>query len=134
MANLTYYSANKTNDFLLGSTAFTQPTTYYLGVSTTATQKDGSGITEPIDGAYARISITNNKTNFDTSVLGSLTNLIEFLFPESTVDWGTITHWFLSDAASGGNIWFQGTLTSSRNVESETILVLPVGSFSNLVE
>lgn len=134
MANLTYYSANLINDRLLGSSALTPPATYYLGISTTSTQKDGTGITEPIDGAYSRIAVTNNKTNFDTSSLGSLSNLVEFEFSESTVNWGVITNWFLSDASTGGNIWFQGSLALSRNVESQTVLVLPVGSFTNLVE
>lgn len=133
MANATYFAANQINDRAFGSTSFSYPVTYYLGISTTSVQKDGTGITEPVDGAYARIAITNNKTNFSVSALGELSNLVEFTFPESTVDQGTIVDWFFSDAATGGNIWYYGTLTNSRNVESATVLVLPVGEFTNTV-
>lgn len=134
MANLTYYLADKVGDRVLGASAFTPPTTYYLGVSTTTVQKNGTGITEPTtDTAYARIAITNNKTNFSASSSGTITNLLEFKFPESTTNWGTVTDWFLSDAATGGNICFYGTLPLSRTVESATVLVLPIGSFQNTV-
>lgn len=134
MANATYYAANQINDEAFGSTGFSYPTTYYLGVSTTSIQKDGTGVTEPIDGAYARVAILNNKTNFGTSSLGELSNLVEYAFDESTVNWGTVIDWFFADASTGGNVWWYGTLTNSRNVESATVLVLPIGEFTNTVE
>ena len=133
MSNTTYYSANLINNKLLGDSALSVPATYYLGISTTTTNKNGTGITEPTDGSYARIAITNNKTNFSASASGVINNLVEFEFPESSVSWGTVTHWFLSDAASGGNIWFQGALSSTRTVDISTILVLSVGSLTNTV-
>ena len=134
MANLTYLSSNRINDRIFGSTAMTPPTTYYLGISTTTIAKDGTGITEPTDGAYARIAIANNKTNFSTAVLGIIDNLVEFQFPESTVSWGIVTDWFLSNAVTAGDVWFEGELNVSRNVEIATVLVLPVGSFSCTAE
>jgi len=135
MANLTYYSANRVNDLILGRTAITTPSTFYLGISTTPIQNDGTGATEPTaDTAYARVAIANNKTNFSTSVSGTINNLVEFGFSESTINQGVITHWLFSDALVGGNIWFQGALTLPRTVESATVLVLPIGSFSNTVD
>jgi hypothetical protein len=132
MANFTHYSGNLANDRFFGLTTLTPPSIYYLAVSTTAIQKDGTGLTEPTtDTAYARIAISNNKTNFSVSATSILNNLVEFTFPESTINWGTVTHWALCDAATGGNIWFAGELPLARNVEASTTLVLPVGSFQN---
>lgn len=135
MANLTYYSANKFNDLCFGGTAISVPPVLYLGVSTTPTQKDGTGITEPTgDPSYARKPINNNKTEFSVSALGVLNNLKEIVFPEATINWGVVTHWFFSDASTGGNIWLQGELQSSRTVESQTTLTLPIGSLNNTFE
>ena len=128
MANLTYYSANKINDRLFGATAYTPPTTYYLGVSTTSVGANGTGATEPSDTAYARVSIANLKTSFGNSSNGVVSNIIQFQFPESLASWGVIGYWFISDSLTGGNIWYRGSLTASKTVEAQTTLILPVGS------
>ena len=127
MANLAYYAANRMADKFFGRTDFTPPTTLYLGLSTTAVGVTGSGVTEPT-GGYARVAITNNKTNFSTASNGQITNSTAITFTESTASWGTIGHWFISDAATGGNIYFRGTLSPTRTVESLTVLTIPVGS------
>jgi len=134
MANLTYYAANRINDRLFGSTAYTPPATYYLGISTTAVTQSGTGIAEPTDTAYSRIAITNNKTNFGASSSGVVSNIVQFQFPESLVSWGVIGYWFISDSLTGGNIWYRGSLLTSRTVESQTTLILPVGSLDVTTE
>ena len=121
---VTYYSANRIMDRYFGSTTLTPATTYYMGVSTTAPSTDGTNVTEPIGGGYARVAITNNKVSFTTSSDGTVENAIEFQFPEATSDWGVVTHFVLYDASSGGNLEIYGTLTSSRTVESGTTLIL----------
>jgi hypothetical protein len=127
MANLAYYAANRMADKFFGRTDFTPPATLYLGLSTTAVGVTGSGITEPT-GGYSRVAITNNKTNFGNALNGQITNLVAFTFTESTASWGTIGHWFISDASTGGNVYFRGTLTPTRTVESLTVLTIPIGS------
>ncbi len=37
---------------------------------------------------------------------------------QATADWGTITHFGIFDASSGGNLLFHGALTESRTVNS----------------
>ena len=128
MANLTYFSANKINDYLFGGTSFTPPTNYYLGISTTPINKNGVGITEPSDTAYDRIQIANLKTKFTVSSNGVISNSEAFSFDESLVSWGVVTHWFISSAATGGDIWYAGTLTNSKTVEANTALLLPIGA------
>jgi len=126
--SVTYTQANTILDEYFGKVTPTIPTNYYMGVSTTAIQNDGTGKTEPTDVAYSRVLIPNTKVSFTTASSGSLTNAVEYEFPESQVSWGIITHFFLADALTGGNIKVFGQLTNSRTVETGTILVLSVGA------
>lgn len=127
---ITYTSANAALDKFFGATNFTSPATLYVGLSTTAISIDGTGATEPSGGAYARVAVTNNKTNWATAANGSLSNLTAITFPESTASWGTITHVFISDASTGGSIWFYDALTFSRIVQSATTVQFSVGALT----
>ena len=118
-----YIVANKILDNNLGATANTPPGTYYVGLSTTTIDIDGTGETEPAGGSYARVAITNNKTTFTSAASGELTNDINITFAESTDAWGTITYVFLADALSGGNIYFFEALPSSKVVQTATTVV-----------
>lgn len=74
-----------------GDGAYVEPTTWYIGVSTTLIQPSGSGVTEPTDGTYSRVAISNNASSWTTSSNGrgrENVNLIEF--DRASVDWGTI--------------------------------------------
>lgn len=124
------YQANKVNDYLFGGTSFSPSSTYYIGLSTTAISASGTGATEPSGGAYARVSVANNKTNFTTSTGGIVKNNIQIEFPESTAAWGTITYVFISDSSAGGNILYYDSLTTPRTVQSATILLFAINSMS----
>lgn len=127
---ITYYSANRILDRNFGGTAYTPPSTMYFGLSTTAIQIDGTGATEPVGGNYSRVSLVNDKTNWGVASNGSLTNLVAVTFPESSASWGTITHVFISDASSGGNIWFFDALSPSRTVASLTTVLFAIGAIT----
>ena len=126
--SITYVSSNKVLDLAFGGTSFSPPSTYYFGLSTTSISIDGLGATEPSGGSYARVALANNKTNFGTASNGALTNLVAVTFPESTASWGTITTVFMSDALTGGNIWFFDTLSPARTVASATTVLFAIGS------
>jgi hypothetical protein len=125
---ITYYAANRILDRNFGQVVYTPPATMYFGLSTTSINIDGTGATEPSGGAYARVAFTNDKTNWGTASNGSLANLVAATFAESTASWGTITHVFIADALSGGNIWFYDALSPSRIVQSATTVLFAVGS------
>lgn len=125
---ITTYQANKVNDYLFGKTAYTPPTNYYIGLSTTAINAAGTGATEPSGGAYARVSVANSKTTFSNSASGKLSNKVQIEFPESTASWGTITYVFIADAASGGHILYYDQLTNSRTVQTASVLLFAVGA------
>ena len=128
--SITYYSANRLLDRNFGQTAYTVPTTMYFGLSTTTIQIDGTGATEPSGGNYARVGVTNDKTSWGIASNGALTNSVAVTFPESTASWGTITHVFISDASSGGNIWWFDALSPSRQVQSSTTVLFAIGSIT----
>lgn len=128
--SITYYSANRVLDRNFGGTAYTPPATYYFGLSTTAVQIDGTGATEPSGGAYARVSLTNDKTKWGTASNAALTNSAAVTYTESTTSWGTITHVFMSDASTAGNIWWFDALSPSRAVASATTVLFAIGAIT----
>ena len=128
--SVTYTSANKILDLQYGGTSFVTPGTWYVGLSTSVIAIDGTGATEPSGGAYARVAVTNNKTNFGTASNGSLTNSVAITFPESTASWGTITYVAFYDAATSGNIWYFEALPSAKVVASNTTLLFSVGALT----
>ena len=119
MGSLVNYNEDRLLDMALGNGT---PATLYLGLSTADPTDDMSGLAEPSGGSYARVSITNNATNFPASSGGAKSNGTAFDFPTATASWGLCTHWFLSDASSAGNYHWHGSLTSSITVDSgETV-------------
>ncbi|HST77290.1 MAG TPA: hypothetical protein VLN58_02255 [Verrucomicrobiae bacterium] len=82
------------------------PATWYLGLSTTIPNEDGSNFTEPVGGAYARVAVVNNTTNFPAAATSSgvttKTNGAAFTFANPTANWGQILYYGWFTAASGG--------------------------------
>lgn len=105
-------------DHLLNSLSWTSPASIYVALSTADPTEDGSGIAEPAD-TYARQAVTGSP-RFTQGAGGgdereaANTNNIEF--PEATASWGSITHFALFDAASGGNMLIHGALTNPVSV------------------
>jgi hypothetical protein len=128
---INYFKANAILAREFGNTTYSPPATWYMGLSTTAINDDGSGVTEPAGGAYARVAITNNTTNFPSAPSsGTTANLTTITFPEATGNWGTITTAFLSQSSSStaaNDIQHFGTLTVSRTVEQNTTVVVDIG-------
>jgi len=120
----TYNFGNQILDFNFGNVSYTPASSYWLALSTTSINQDSTGITEPSGGGYSRVQIPNNKVSFTSSSNSTLSNAIEFTFPEATTDWNTITHFALFDAQTSGTMKVYGQLTSSRIVQSGTVLVL----------
>jgi hypothetical protein len=89
------------------------PSSWFLGASITTPATDGSGFTEPTGGAYARITITNNATNFPaaTTTAGTTTktNGTAFVFANPTGTWGLLTYFGFFTALTGGTpeYWFK---------------------------
>lgn len=100
------------------------PTKYYVGLSTTTPNLDGSGVTEPDStGAYKRIQLTSlsEPTN------GAVTNTSSISFDESTSDWGIVTHYVIYDSATNGNLLMFGAFSKPRSIETSTVMTIKEG-------
>lgn len=118
MAGFSDYLEAKLLDHVFGASAYTAPVTLYLGLSVGDPTDAGTQTGEPASGSYARVEITNNATNFPNATAGSKENGATFTFPKATGSWGTVTHFFIADAPTGGNILTSGQLTESKAVTS----------------
>jgi len=111
------YLENELLDHVFGGADYARPGTLYVGLSTADPGEDGSGIAEPSNG-YARVAKTNNSTEFPAASGGSKSNGAVIQFPTATGSWGTVTHFFISDASSGGNMLVYGALNQSKTVNN----------------
>lgn len=127
MSSMSDYLENKLIDHLFRGLAFTAPGTLYFALFTAAPSDSGGG-TEVSGGSYARVAVTPNSTNFRntqnsgtgaSSGTGGVTgNLTAITFPTPTGNWGTVTHFAVFDASSGGNLICWVALNASKNVNN----------------
>jgi hypothetical protein len=119
---------NEILDHIFGKATFTAAATLYIGFSTADPLDDESGIAEPTGNNYSRVAVDNNKTTWSTSSGGAISNAIVIESPVASGSWGTISHFFITDASSGaGIVYAHGSLGSSQSITSGKFLRFPVG-------
>jgi hypothetical protein len=121
MSAMSDYLENEILDHILGTGAYTMPATVYVGLSTGSFNDDNSG-TELTGNNYAREAIT-----FAAASSGSADNSAAVEFNAATGSWGTVSHFGLFDALSGGNLLIHGALTASKVISSGDILKISIG-------
>lgn len=102
------------------------PAAYYIGLSTTTPNINGSGVDEPsTEAGYARVQMTSLSEPLD----GVVTNEQAINFNESTASWGTVTHFVIYDSPTvdSGNLLMYGELSTPRSVENATIMTIKEG-------
>lgn len=122
MSALSNYAENELLDHLLGTGAFTSPSTVYLALFTSDPTDAGSG-TEVSGSGYARQACA-----FGAASGGTASNTAEETFTASGGNFGTITHVGIFDAATSGNLLLHGALATSRTVNDGESLVFAIGS------
>jgi hypothetical protein len=65
---------------------------------------------------YARVGTT--QADWNTATGGLLDNANTILLGPATGDWGTLTHFALFDAATGGHVLLHGALTHPKTIDS----------------
>lgn len=103
------------------------PTNYYIGLSTSAPNVSGGNVTEPTGGDYARVQLSSLAAS---GTAGVVTNNAAVSFPESSAAWGTMTHFVIFDASTGGNLLMYDTLSTARAVEANTIVTIKTNSLT----
>lgn len=122
------YVENKVVDTLLRGQTFPTIATIYVGLSTSACSDSAFG-TEVAGNNYSRVSVTANMTNWagtqsagstsaSSGTGGQTSNNAAINFPTPSGSWGTVTHWFLADASTSGNILICDDLTTSKTINS----------------
>lgn len=111
------YLRDALNDHVHGGSAFSPPATYYFALMTAMPTAAGGG-TEVTGGSYARVSVTNNSSNFPAASAGSKQNGNAIDWGTASANWGTILGVAWYDASSGGNLIGFAFLTVASVVNS----------------
>ncbi len=111
------YLEDEVLDHILGGADYTRPATVYLALSTADPTDDASGLAEPSGGAYARLAVTNNATEWPAASGGAKSNANDLTFVTATASWGTVTHFAMFDAVTGGNMLMHAALTASKTID-----------------
>jgi hypothetical protein len=114
------YLETKILDHVFGATAYTAPSTLYIGLHTSNPDEDDSG-TEVSGGGYIRQSDTFTTTGNTTS------NDSAVEFPTATANYGTVTHVGVYDAETAGNLMAYAALSSSKTIETGDVFRIPAG-------
>lgn len=131
--SFTNYLEHAVLDQIFGATTYTPSGTLYVALSTgTYVESAGTGFAEPGSG-YARAAVTNNKSNWtsaaQSSTSGSVNNLNTISFAQATGgNWGTVTHFGIYDALTGGNLLVANALSVSKTISQNDTASFASGS------
>ena len=107
------------NNAAIGGVTFASPgDSIYVGLATAVSDAEAGSLTEANFGSYARVQITAANWTLASSSTDQQTikNTNNFEFPASTSGSNVVTHAFIADAASSGNILFIGALDASKTI------------------
>ena len=92
----------------------TLPSKVWLGLSTSTPTASGTA-TEPASGrGYARLDLSSKLSYNSTNAYVYNNTVLQF--GEATNSWGTVTHYTIYDAQTGGHLLAYGALTASKNI------------------
>lgn len=140
MSAMSDYLENKLVDHIFRAQTFSAPATLHVGLLTAAPSDSGGG-TEVSGNSYARVAVTTALTAFaGTQSAGSTTassgtggqtsNNAAITFPTPSGTWGTVSHFGIYDASSGGNLLFWGALSISKTINQGDTVSFPAASLT----
>jgi hypothetical protein len=119
------YLENAIVDHLFRSRTFAKPAALYVGLFTAAPSDAGGG-TEVTGGGYARVNLPPADANWtatqggvsgnSSGTSGQTGNASIITFPAPSAAWGTVTHFGIYDAVTGGNLLIWDALTTPRAI------------------
>jgi len=122
MASKSDVLEKKILDVVLGAVAYTSPVTVWCALYTAAPTDAGAG-TEVSGNGYARVSITNNVTNWPaaTGTTATKSNGTVITFPaDITANWGAIVAFGIHDSATLDQLLYWGLVTPNVTVNVGT--------------
>lgn len=116
---------------LFRGSAYTAPTTWYVGLLTAACSDSTAG-TEVTGGSYARVGVASGTGTWAavTGGNGTTSNVNAVNFTTPSASWGTVTHFGLYDAASAGNLLICQALTASKTINSGDTVSFAAGALT----
>ena len=131
----TTYLENKILSFIFKNNAgsFATPgDSIYVGLATAVSDAEAGSLTEATFGSYARQQVTAANWTLASASTDqqTVTNAANIEFPASTGTSNTVTHAFLVDAASSGNILFVGALDASKTIATGDIFRINAGNLT----
>jgi hypothetical protein len=127
MSGFSDYWENKILDHVFGKSSYTPPT-IYVALSTADSLDDASGLAEPSGNGYARVQ--TSASDWSSASGGSVSNAGAIAFGAAAGSWGTITHFALFDAATGGNMLAHGALNQSKAIGSSNTARFEAGDLN----
>ena len=120
--------------FKNNSLSFTTPgNSIYVGLATAVSAAETGSLTEATFTNYARQQVAASgwtTVGADSTDTQTATNASAIDFPASGGTNNTITHVFIADASSSGNILFVGALDASKTIESGDIFRINVDNLT----
>lgn len=113
-------------DHFLGGGDYTRPATVYIALYTAAPTDVGGG-TEVSGGSYARVTYTNNATNWPAAAAGAKANGTAITFAQASASWGTVVAFGIFDALAAGNLLAWGDLTASKTIDNGDTAEFAIG-------
>lgn len=110
------YLELKLLDHVFSGTAYTAPTTLYVGLYTSAPTDAGGG-TEVSGNNYSRVSCTPS-TTFGSASSGAITTIAAVTFPQASGSWSTVVAFGIFDQATSGNLIAWGDLTVAKLIQT----------------
>jgi len=119
MAAMSDWLEGQIRAHIFRTATFTKPTALHVALFTGAPSDAGGG-TEVTGGSYARVARAPLDANWTApdGTGGVTANAAVITFAAPTANWGTVTHFGIFDASSGGNLLFHGALTASRVINN----------------
>lgn len=77
---------------------------------------------------YARQQIGFGPSNWVLSDSGIVVNANDISFGVPDVDWGTVTHFALTDDPTAGNLWLYGEFAVPQQLDDTVLAVIPAGN------
>jgi len=131
----TTYLEHAVLDFIFknNSESFTTPgNSIYIGLATAVSDPEAGTLTEATFTNYARQQVTAANWTLASVATDAqtVTNAANIEYPASGGTTETITHAFVVDAASSGNIMFIGALDASKTIASGDIFRINAGNLT----
>ena len=131
----TTYLENKILSFIFKNNAgsFATPgNSIYVGLATAVSDAEAGSLTEATFGSYARQQVTAANWTLASASTDqqTVTNAANIEFPASSGTSNTVTHAFIVDAASSGNILFVGALDANKTIATGDIFRINAGNLT----